>query len=232
MKRILTTLKEKWPEYLLEILVITIGILGAFALNNWKEEQSESKSLDYYLESLLTNLEADSVRMIYYIDLLEQTAKHTDSALQKIHGLINYDESRFDQHLMSLLSTFDYRQNSATFDNLVNSDKIDLIDNDLKKLLFSYYAPGKSIRSFSEASEHYARNLFAPMLLDNSNVIFNDGDERFKIENDKMNDLLESNELSNGLKIKKYQASRQAKILIEEEFEELKSLTAKIKSYK
>ena len=55
MKLIITILKQKWAEYFLEIIVIIIGVLGAFSLNNWKEYREE-KSQEF---ELLQNLKDD-----------------------------------------------------------------------------------------------------------------------------------------------------------------------------
>ncbi|WP_420316977.1 DUF6090 family protein [Ekhidna sp.] len=62
MKKILTTLSQKWPEYLLEILVITIGILGAFGLNRWNEqvrfENEQAQIIANLNEEFTTNVES------------------------------------------------------------------------------------------------------------------------------------------------------------------------------
>lgn len=59
MKKILETLKQKWAEYLLEILVIMIGILGAFMLDNWNDNRLQSELEKQYLKSLITDLNRD-----------------------------------------------------------------------------------------------------------------------------------------------------------------------------
>ena len=61
MKKILETLKQRWAEYLLEIFVITIGILGAYGLNNWNEDRKERILESKYLKRLQTDLDHDSI---------------------------------------------------------------------------------------------------------------------------------------------------------------------------
>ena len=52
MKKILETLRLKWTEYLLEIFVIVIGILGAYSLNSWNETRKSEIRKDQLLRSL------------------------------------------------------------------------------------------------------------------------------------------------------------------------------------
>lgn len=59
MKKIFTILAEKWPEYLLEILVITFGIIGAFMLNGWKESRDNSVTEVRILKEIRSNLAED-----------------------------------------------------------------------------------------------------------------------------------------------------------------------------
>ena len=59
MKPVVKKLKQSWPEYVLEILVITTGILGAFALNSWGETRKANEDERYILEEILNNLRED-----------------------------------------------------------------------------------------------------------------------------------------------------------------------------
>jgi len=63
MKKIFETLKQKWAEYLLEILVIIIGILGAFALNNWNLERDIKRQETSILSEIKRNVEYNVIEL-------------------------------------------------------------------------------------------------------------------------------------------------------------------------
>jgi len=100
MKKILETLKRKWAEYLLEILVIIFGIIGAFMLDGWRES-TKSKDLErVYLEEILGSLKSDR-------EQLKNVITRQQSNQDKIIACIEEITS----------DTIDYLQLGANFKN-------------------------------------------------------------------------------------------------------------------
>ena len=75
MKKIIDLLKHKWGEYVMEIVVITLGIFGAFILNNWNENRKQNERFKIFTEQLFTAVDKDlefyNNQNLYYSQQIE-----------------------------------------------------------------------------------------------------------------------------------------------------------------
>jgi len=148
MKRILTTLSQKWPEYLLEILVITIGILGAYALNNWNEGRKAQKQETYLINRLQKELELDSVTLQGTIFLNTSHANRGDFLIENLNNpSVNMDSVVNSVFFVGRFNWF--HSSSPTYDEMVSSGQLGILRSDsLKNLLNDYYEILEGYRSF------------------------------------------------------------------------------------
>jgi hypothetical protein len=137
MKRIISVFKEKWPEYILEILVITIGILGAFALNNWNESQKSNRFEQEILTLIGENLTRDSASITAELNSAILAIQLTDSILDRVNQKI-YDE-QLNLWMGKVIKFERFRSQSSGFE-VLKSKGIDILqDKQLQVDLITYY---------------------------------------------------------------------------------------------
>jgi biopolymer transport protein ExbB/TolQ len=87
--RIFTILARKWPEYLLEILVLIISIYGAFELENRNENKQRKVFELETLEQMMVNLRTDQENLMSINDEFKK-------ALDATNKLLNFDDKQGD----------------------------------------------------------------------------------------------------------------------------------------
>jgi hypothetical protein len=142
MRKILETLKRKWADYLLEMLVITFGILGAFILNNWNINNQSDKIEQTYLLSLHMEFEKN-------IDILSTAISLNNEIIKGTEELLSFfDSSVFDtlsQKTISLAlvqataEEIYYNPSTGVLTEIISSGNLKLIGNhELKQKLASF----------------------------------------------------------------------------------------------
>lgn len=139
MKRILTTLKEKWPEYLLEILVLIIGIYGAFSLEEWAQDRAiEQKELEL-LGGILVDLEKDLEDNAFNIKWNQRSITAHENVLAYLKDEKPIDDST-SYYFGNLYGAVHFVAHSSSFESL-QSFGLDRVKNkDLRNQISAHYS--------------------------------------------------------------------------------------------
>jgi hypothetical protein len=161
---VVATLRHRWPEYLLEMVVIVLSISISFGLDQWKERRREAELEQLYLKTLADNLASD-------IDKLHEVIPETQLVLRKAQGLLDRNRASApvtpaQEDLLDIARRPSFLAHDAAFSDLRSSGNLRVIhDFGLKNAVFDYYGEYDSIRA-KEASERESLiTLVAPLLL-------------------------------------------------------------------
>ncbi|HET7000134.1 MAG TPA: hypothetical protein VFI33_02450, partial [Puia sp.] len=147
-------IKEMWPAYLIEIIVIILGISITLAFEEWRDNSRENHLEQIYLKNLQTDIGTD-------LTSLGQAISGTDSLLQKGNELLAYTRSpdnknippdKVHEDVRAILGRPNFFTSDASFTDLKSSGNLHLIkDIHLKNLLFAYYNETQHIKEVQDA---------------------------------------------------------------------------------
>ena len=137
---------EMWPAYLIEIVVIILGITISLVLEEWRDHRKERQLETIYERNLLADISVDQRALEVVTDSTEVLIKRGNDLLSHPTSATLYADLR------SLLARPDFLSGDATFSDLKNSGNLRLLhDIALKNLLFSYYSLVQNLKEAQDA---------------------------------------------------------------------------------
>lgn len=147
MNKILETIRSKWAEYLLEMIVIISGIIGAFMLNNWKEQRDDTEAEQTYYCRILDDFDLDRVRV-------QELIKESDNGIMLSKELLleldsgNKSKNYLLNKFLVAFRSDAYVPRDVAFKDLTSSGNLNLLsDSEIKNSLIQYYSELESKRN-------------------------------------------------------------------------------------
>ena len=165
MKKILETLKRKWAEYLLEVIVIVLSIFGGLELENWNEERKD-RTVEIQLLNQLKETFSSKLIEINEKIILRNNMISSGYKLLKIidkNDFENQDSIVFDLNRSIIGPTFNEDSKMAFF-----LSKLDFIENDsLVNLLIEWPNTVAELVEGEQDWYKYSVNDYIPFLTRN-----------------------------------------------------------------
>jgi hypothetical protein len=166
-------IKNMWPAYLIEIIVIILGISITLALEQWRDNSKEKHLENIYLSNLLADVEVDLAN-------LKAVSASTQRILERGNELLEYvrnpgvkpiSDSQINADVRSILGRPKFLSQDATFSDLKSSGNLHLVkDIQLKNLLFDYCSQTTNIKEMQDAEQLATINLSGAYFLKNFQI--------------------------------------------------------------
>lgn len=162
MKKLIATLKEKWAEYILEILVITIGIVGAFLLNSWNEKVKANHQQQEIITNLHEEFETNLASLEKQVTRLDQKSKVCVFLLEVSGQSDLIDEiANADSLIQKLYDNPTWNPSTYVLSDLRNSGQLKSLKNEqLKKLLHNWEQHYENLKEYYELEMSLYDNFF------------------------------------------------------------------------
>ena len=153
-----------------EIILVVIGILIALSINTWNENNKNEKEANFQLSKLRDNLNADKTQLKSEIASGSLYIDHLIFCVKVLSNEIETSKEEFSNSFQFMSTTLNFTPTRGTFDGLISSGKIELINNqNLLDALFSYYNENQH-SAWDSALKDYSRNVIMPYLLDYDHI--------------------------------------------------------------
>ena len=146
------THKKKWPEYLLEFLMLFLAVFLGFVAENKREDIVNAKKEKFYMQSMADDLKKDTANLNLFIRLSQVQMNYQDKMIQIIQQVKLNDSltKLLYQYNLHSLGTVQITLTDRTDSQLKNSGGLSLIKNTaVVKNLFEYWSGADDIKNFS-----------------------------------------------------------------------------------
>lgn len=178
--KLLKHLRTDWFKYGFETIAVVIGILAAFALDNWNEVRKQEILEIQYLNGLKADLTSDTVYYSRRIAVSEQAIQANNN-----HIRLMYQKQESVEEVKNLISLASWNSEQLTTQNstyidLTNSGSLGMISNPvLRDLIINYYRENERANAhILEFNEVSSRTLLQVNFVINNynkfNLHFND----------------------------------------------------------
>jgi len=192
-----------WLNHGLEFIVVIVGILIAFQLNQCSAEKNQKKTIKIHLEQIQKEAEHNKTVLESSKNFTEAGNKKIDSILHLINTNEKYDLVNWLSVQLLSISSPDLRKNA--YISLTESGDIKFLkDFKKKQQIIDLYEFYKWVEASDEVSYMLYTKDFYPYLRDNFDLIYNEIQKESTYNNKLYLNILSSYKITNENKIAIY----------------------------